>query len=459
MPKRSQLNLPRSRPAAFRQRLVFLRLSLQVLAILVAGMAGAEIAVAPQVVQPPPATVILISLDGTRPVDIGFETLPSLVALSATGAVAEGLVPATPANTFPSHVTMVTGVEPDRHGIVNNFFIDPERGAFKKKDIPSWIEVEPLWSFLAGHGIVSASYHWVGSEGPWQSGRGPKHWHAFRPSTPTLKKAKAILAWLDLASSEERPQFITAWFPGADHPAHRDGPGSATSLAQLAGHEPALQTLIQGIGGRGLWESVTLIVVSDHGMAAAETRLDFDRVLEADGVDARVTGMGGFASVYFGKPKGIRDDEGLSTATTATGPDNAHAVVDWKTAVFEQVERLASQAGVEVVRRGDVPGQSVFTNPRFGDMVVRAPVGIAIHRPGLPAGGFHGYESSEPAMHGIFIAAGRGVAEGQSLPLLRGIDIAPTVLKLLEVSQPDWMHGTPIQLDPTRTPLEQDDPS
>ncbi|MFT5443937.1 MAG: hypothetical protein ACI8W3_002988 [Myxococcota bacterium] len=459
MPQRTHLSLQRRYFRLLRRSGVLLQVSLHVVALAIAGLAAAESASDQPAAQTSPSTVILISLDGTRPVDIGFGTLPSLVALSATGVVAEGLVPATPANTFPSHVTMVTGVEPDRHGIVNNFFIDPERGAFKKKDIPSWIQVEPLWSLLGGHGIVSASYHWVGSEGPWQSGRGPKYWHAFRPSTPTLKKAEAILAWLDLSSDEERPQFITAWFPGADHAAHRDGPGSEASLAQLARHEPALQTLIRGIGGRGLWESVTLIVVSDHGMAAAETKLDFDRVLDAAGVAARVTGMGGFASVYFTKPKGNRGDIGLGTAATPAGPDAAHAFVDWRTAVFEQVERLASQAGVEVVRRGEAPGESVFTNPRFGDMVVRAPVGTAFHRPGLPSGGFHGYVSSEPAMHGIFIAAGRGVAEGLTLPLLRGIDIAPTVLKLLEVPQPDWMHGTPIQLDPTRTPLEQDDPS
>ena len=124
-------------------------------------------------------TVIMLSLDGTRPADVDLDTLPTLVGLAKQGTRAAGLAPATPSNTFPTHVTLVTGVAPDRHGIVNNFFIDPRRGMFRKKDIPSWLEVEPLWSYLEGRGVVTASYHWVGSEGPWRSGRGPTHWRRF----------------------------------------------------------------------------------------------------------------------------------------------------------------------------------------------------------------------------------------------------------------------------------------
>ena len=128
--------------------------------------AGSWVGPAQAASESPPPSVILISLDGTRPADVGPETLPSLAALTREGAVAERLIPVVPTNTFPNHVSLVTGVTPQRHGIVNNSFVDPERGAFKKKEIPEWIEVEPLWSILDRAGIVSASYHWVGPRGP-----------------------------------------------------------------------------------------------------------------------------------------------------------------------------------------------------------------------------------------------------------------------------------------------------
>ncbi len=376
---------------------------------------------------PAPAapTVIMISLDGTRPVDVDRETLPTLVDLAAGGVQARGLVPATPANTFPSHVTLVTGVEPNRHGLVNNFFIDPDRGMFKKRDIPSWIEVEPLWSWLEARGVATASYHWVGSEGRWPAGHAPTHWKRFSSSTPPLKKVKTILAWLDLEDPGERPRFITSWFPGADHVGHRDGPGSATARAALAKQDTAFAALRDGLQQRGLLASTTVIVVSDHGMAAAERRLDFDDVLDEHGIKARVSGLGGFANLYL-------SDRHLDAAARA--------------AACDEIEALASEAGIEAVRVEPGNAQALFTHPRFGDMVLRAPVGTALHRRGVPAGGFHGYASDAPAMHGLFMAFGREVAAGVALDLVRAIDVAPTVLELLGFEPPDWMEGAAIDL-------------
>ena len=41
------------------------------------------------------------------------------------GVRAEGLIPIFPSKTFPNHYTIVTGLYPDRHGIVSNNMIDP----------------------------------------------------------------------------------------------------------------------------------------------------------------------------------------------------------------------------------------------------------------------------------------------------------------------------------------------
>ena len=52
-----------------------------------------------------PPTVILISMDGTRPADLTRERLPELIRLAERGARAERLVPSLPSNTFPNHVS------------------------------------------------------------------------------------------------------------------------------------------------------------------------------------------------------------------------------------------------------------------------------------------------------------------------------------------------------------------
>ena len=171
-------------------------------------------------------------MDGTRPADVAAGRLASLSRLAERGAVAEKLLPSFPSNTFPNHVTLVTGVAPERHGIVDNTFFDPERGLFEKQDIPSWIEVEPIWSLVARAGILSASFYWVGSEGEWPGGAGPRYWKPFSGRTGEKEKVEQILAWLDLPEPE-RPHLITSWFHGADHASHAHGPDSEEVVRSL----------------------------------------------------------------------------------------------------------------------------------------------------------------------------------------------------------------------------------
>ena len=98
--------------------------------------------------------VILISLDGATPAQLADPGLATLARMRREGAAAERMTPVFPTNTFPNHVSLVTGVAPDRHGIVNNVFLDPARGRYSYENDPSWIEVEPLWSLAARTGFL-----------------------------------------------------------------------------------------------------------------------------------------------------------------------------------------------------------------------------------------------------------------------------------------------------------------
>jgi len=376
----------------------------------------------------PPSTVILISLDGTTPEQVRDPALPTLEAMIREGAAAERLIPAFPTNTFPNHVTFATGVAPERHGIVNNVFRDPERGRFSYENDPTWIRVEPLWSLAGRHGVVSAAFHWVGSQGPWRSGRGPRHWVPFDAGTPAREKVERILGWLDLEDPAERPRLITSWLPGADRAGHRHGPGAPEVRRALRRQDAELGRLVEGIAERGLWPSTTLLVVSDHGMLAVERRVDLRAALEAAGVDARVLGAGGFATLVAADPE---------AASRAVG--------------------VARELGLEAWRRERAPAGLPVDDPRFGDAVVLAPPGTVIGRGdasgwlarlrawlGGSSGGAHGYRPELPGMAGIFLARGAGVPPGAPLGAVRAVDVAPTVLALLGLPVPERMEGTPL---------------
>jgi predicted AlkP superfamily pyrophosphatase or phosphodiesterase len=365
----------------------------------------------------PTRSVIMISLDGTTPADVLAAELTTLPALARRGAVAAHLVPVFPTNTFPSHVSLVTGVLPAVHGIVNNVFLDPRRGLFRYSNDPTWIEVEPIWAIADRHGVVSAAYYWVGSEGPWRNGYGPRYWKAFDVATSEAEKVEQILAWLDIESPADRPTLITSWFRGADGTGHRHGPGSSEVHASLRRQDRALARLVAGLEERGAFETTTLLLVSDHGMAPVTRIIDLKTALRAAGIKARAFGGGGLATVSV--PGGDGD--------------------------VAKVVEVAGLLGLDARRPGGASGDPSVANPRFGDVVVMAPIGTAISSArGTPMRGAHGYPPGEPGMGALLIAAGHGISPGSRLGAVRAIDVAPTLLAWLGIPPPGWMQGRPI---------------
>lgn len=366
-----------------------------------------------------PPTVILISMDGTRPADLTMAQLPGLVELGRLGARAQALVPVDPTNTFPSHVSLATGVLPETHRLVNNVFIDPARGRFSRDAIHTWIESEPIWSIAERHGLPTASFYWVGSEGPWKDGPGPSVWKKFSSRTSEKTKVTQILKWLAIENPADRPRLITSWFHGADHAGHVSGPGASAVAKLLLPQNAQIERLVGEMEKRGLFASTTLIIVSDHGMAAAEERVNLGQVLRRAGLKVTLLGIGGFATGVF--KDGQRTDENLARAVA-----------------------VAREAGMQAWARAEAPENWHVADPRFGDFVVRAPIGMAIVGARTRIDGFHGYPATEPEMAGILVARGRGVSVGANLGRVSSLAIAPTILKLLGLPIPSQMVEAPI---------------
>ncbi len=375
--------------------------------------------------------VILLSFDGTRADEV--RDLPAFGRMADGGIAAQALRPVFPTNTFPNHVSLVTGVSPARHGIVNNSFKDPERGSFRYDNDPSWLQVEPLWSLVSGAGLRSASFHWVGSEGPWRpSGRGPDEWRPFERGIAEADKIRQIIQWLR-EDDASRPRLITAWFRGSDGAGHRTGPDSEATRRALASQDRALATLLDVLDREGRWDTTTLLLVSDHGMAAVERRVDLAGALEEAGLRATLRGGGGFGTVTLHRG-GTRE----------------------RAARIASVLEVARGLGLDAWERGEGSAQRPDANPRFGDVLVMAPPGTAFARakgiPGRLAAsaleGSHGYDVDHPAMQGMVAMRGRGVPGGHALATPRAIDVAPTVLSLLGVPIPDWMEGRALLATP-----------
>ena len=104
--------------------------------------------------------VLLISVDGLRPdyvthADEHHLRIPTLRRTMADGTYAEGVNGVFPTVTYPSHTTLVTGVWPAEHGILNNTRIRSRAQPF---DAWYWytdqIKTPTIWSAAHAAGLL-----------------------------------------------------------------------------------------------------------------------------------------------------------------------------------------------------------------------------------------------------------------------------------------------------------------
>ena len=106
--------------------------------------------------------MLVISMDGLRHDYPAKSKSGGFSFISSNGLVAESLVPVYQSTTFPTHVSMATGVYPDKHGIMHNSFYDREKGSYSYSPEANWIQSKPIWAYLEEKGIKTATYFWVG---------------------------------------------------------------------------------------------------------------------------------------------------------------------------------------------------------------------------------------------------------------------------------------------------------
>ena len=384
-----------------------------------------------------PSTVIVLSWDGTRHDYPERAETPALDRLQRDGARAERLIPVFPASTFPNHVSLATGTYPDVHGIVANRFTDTERGEYDYSNDASWIHAEPLWVAAERQGVRSATYFWVGSETDWE-GRGASYRKApFRGADTESTKVEQIIRWLEMDAAV-RPRLIMSWWHGCDSVGHNRGPDHPDIALQLVRQDVQLARLLEVLDARGLWESTTLLIVSDHGMTEARATLDVMGTLEAASIGARLVRVGGAGYLWLDDPE--QRSEALRVLDALEG--------------MRAYPSDSMPSGLRSYRPGRSGHLTLVAEPPF---VLYGPsmwqrLGLQIERALGAKRGVHGYRPDHPDMGAIFYAAGRGVAPGIRLSPVRAIDIAATVSALLGIEPPAQSEGRAIP--GVGTPLE-----
>jgi alkaline phosphatase D len=362
--------------------------------------------------------VVLVSLDGFRYDYPRRYGAPHLLQLGFRGASApEGMLPVYPSLTFPNHISIVTGLYPEHHGIVANSFWDPAREQTYVYTQPqsnsdgSWYNGTPLWVLAEQQGMRSACLFWPGSEAEIQ-GKRPSYYLHFDDKLDDEKRVDQVVAWLKLPP-ELRPHFITLYYANVDHAGHTYGPDSEEVRAAVHHLDSMIGDLQTKLAPLHL--PIDLVVVADHGMVMLQggpvTLSDY-----ADLSDFRTDG-----SLLYAKPDANVEE------------------------VYE--EFLAHpDPRFKVYRRAETPASLHFdANPREGDPVIvpngpftiraYAPVSEAEHT-NKPHGG-HGFNPrTMPEMKAIFFAAGPDVRTGVQFKPFENVNIYPFIAEMLGLNAP-----------------------
>lgn len=382
---------------------------------------------------PAPRTVLLVSVDGLRADVVGSGVMPTLDSLAAGGVHARWMTPSYPSLTFPNHYSLVTGLRPDHHGIVNNTMRDPVLGSFSLRDRdavsdPRWWGGKPAWVSLQEHGGRAATMFWPGSEAP-IAGQYPDDWLPFDGGMPAAARVDQVLAWL-ARPQPQRPRFLTLYFDEVDHEGHGYGPGSPEVRAAEAGVDAALARLLAGLESLGLRDDIDLIVVSDHGMAAIPPG---QREYLDDYLAVRQLPIGAIDVVSRGTSVGV---------APAAGSDVAEV----------EAALLGRHPHSECWRKGELPARWHYgSNPRVPAIVCQADVGWIVTTRGAwrkrgHVTGAHGFAPESPEMRAVFVADGPSFADGAILAPFDNVDVYPLLMRLLGLP-PEPNDGDPDTFD------------
>lgn len=217
-------------------------------------------------------TVILISLDGFRSDYLEKYKPPTLTQLAHGGVRAKWMIPSFPTKTFPNHYTIVTGLYPENHGIIENnvydfgeiFKIDDRKQVQDKK----WWGGEPIWVTAQRQGQIAGSYFFVGSEA---EGLRPTFWRTYNGDVPPEMRVDKVLSWLDLPQ-HRRPTFVAMYFSTTDDVGHQFGPDAEETKYAVLNADSYVRRLVDGLKARRIEDRVNIIIVSDHGMALRDQR-------------------------------------------------------------------------------------------------------------------------------------------------------------------------------------------
>lgn len=200
--------------------------------------------------------VVVISVDGLRPDRALLADMPTLRGLLRDGAYTFWAKTTPSSVTLPSHVSMVTGVSPRKHGIEWNV------------DLPLLQQVYPkfptVMEFATRVGYDTAM---IAGKSKFQLLNKPGTISHVAISSKDKGANDEVVAAAEKIISSFRPALAFIHLPDVDSAGHAKGWGSAEQLAAIEKTDRDLARILAALEQAGLRGSTVVLLTSDHGGA------------------------------------------------------------------------------------------------------------------------------------------------------------------------------------------------
>lgn len=410
--------------------------------------------------------LIVISIDGLAHFywSDPLARMPVLRGLAERGAHADGMATVFVSTTWPSHVSIVTGVGPRTHGVVSNHILNRTTLAAEDftgdpvYDAADLVRAPTFYDRAHAAGMRTAALDWPAT----------RHATSLDFNLPMFKNQRIFEShtearvwkelgelgypierqgeWAELPKrflkdamvgdlaidvlQRHAPDVMLLHFLCADSHQHLYGPRSPEVYWAIAYIDGLVGRVLASLGADGL-ERTSVVVLSDHGFLPVSRDIRPNVRLRRRGV----LRVGADGAVTGGEARFITNG-GSGWVYLTGGGDRVRLARDLK-------GELASLEGVAGVWTPDEYASVGLPAPgddaRAGDVIVEAAPGYMLSdeaggddEHGVPKyRGNHGQRPHHEDNHAMFLAAGRGIKRAVTLGRITSRDVAPTLGTLL----------------------------
>jgi predicted AlkP superfamily pyrophosphatase or phosphodiesterase len=351
--------------------------------------------------------VVLVSMDGFRWDYAKHFKLQNLDKIAKEGVHAKSMRPSYPSKTFPNHYSIVTGLYPDHHGIINNVFYDSALNesfslSTDAKNDSRFYGGNPIWNVAEQQGVKAASFFWPGSD---TDQKRPSIYKDYDAKIPYKTRIDTVIKWLQLPE-KQRPHLITLYFDQPDHTGHDFGPLSPENEKVIYQMDSIMGTLSSKLDQLAIGKQINLIIVSDHGMADISN-------------DKKVAVLDYLKSEWLGYKAVINPIMSLE------------AKPGYQDSIAKALKKVPH---IKFWRAGKLPKRLHYgTNPRVHDFVIEAEKGYSLvtDKNQKVKGGTHGYDNKNKDMQAIFYAKGPAFKVNKEVGTFQNVSVYPLIAHIL----------------------------